>query len=235
MDLTQLLNLSGYHSIQSLAYFPSIFEFFEKMKIPMEILQDLYLFTVNSENLSLYTTHYQYIEAENPYRPLSFSYEDFLLAYIAAENGYSVVSYDHHLLETIHQFLSYSAYHPGDRDLIPSDEILLLDSNIFLAFYQQNLAQILEIQSMILDYSSLTFFCTNHIFNETQRVVQKMNASKNQFRKKPEGMCQQSLMDPLETDLSLYIDDFKYFESHNALRKRKRNRIRKNSFKGNLR
>ena len=224
MNYTWIFETLGFHSIRSIGYYPSIVQNLESNGIPIEIIDQLYFFKINPQNLALYSNHYDLIHQENPYRPIPFSYDDFMLAYLAAENGYSVVSYDHHLLDSIHAYLDYPAYHPGDLDLIPGDEILFLDSNILLKFFDGT-EDLDEVMSIFQINPNLTFLLSNHIYLEMKSKIHEWNTEIQNSK----AQNDQSIP---EQRLAHYIDDFSHFTSYN--RKRKAQKKKKQNKTSNM-
>ncbi len=192
--------------IRSLHKRPKISSKLLKMNLPELLLNNVNYLNVPFFKYDAYKEHYEFIEKDNPYHPIPFSYDDFALAYIAAENGFGLVSYDHHLLTQITAYLDYDCYWPQDIDKLPADSMVLLDTNIFVHLIEEeNSEQKNEINAMFEKNQSITFLLTNHIFEELCSVYEK------KFQKES---------DIKEEVLIRFIDDFDGFESNHKQRKR---------------
>jgi len=177
-----------------------------KMNFTETVLNNINYLSVPYFKFDAYKKHYEFIGKDNPYHPIPFSFDDFALAYIAAENGFGLVSYDHHLLTQITAYLDYDCYWPQDVDILPADSMVLLDTNIFVHLIEEKKSiQKNEINSMFEKNRSITFLLTNHIFEELCSVYEK------KFQKDSEIK---------EENLMRYIDDFDGFESNHKQRKR---------------
>lgn len=173
-----------------------------KMNLNEEILININFLTVPFFKFDAYREHYEFIEKKNPYHPIPYSFNDFALAYIAAENGFGLVSYDHHLLTQITAYLDYDCYWPQDIDKLPSDSMVLLDTNIFVHLIEmENSEQKTEIMAMFEKNQSITFILTDHIFEELCSVYER------KFQKQDS-----------EDVRKKFLDDFNTFESTNKYR-----------------
>ncbi|MHA2017373.1 MAG: hypothetical protein ACTSXY_03770, partial [Promethearchaeota archaeon] len=156
---------------------------------------------------------------DNPYHPIPYAFEDFALAYIAAENGFGIVSYDHHLLLQIKKYLDYDCYWPQDIDKLPADSIILLDTNILIHLIEKEKSdRKSEIIKMFEKNPSITFLLTDHIFKELSLVYEKKFGKEDtQEQKQPE--------------LGKYIDNFDGFETNHRhrlnMRRKKNNPCKK--------
>ncbi|MHA1648517.1 MAG: hypothetical protein ACTSVL_13195 [Promethearchaeota archaeon] len=189
--------------IRSLYNRPKIISKLLKMNLPELLLNNLNYLNVPFFKYNAYREHYEYIGKDNPYHPIPFSYDDFALAYIAAENGFGLVSYDHHLLSQITAYLDYDCYWPQDIDKLPSDSMVLLDTNIFVHLIEEKQSeQKNEIKAMFEKNQSITFLLTDHIIEELCSVYEK------KFQKE----------EVREDELKKFIDDFDGFESNHKKR-----------------
>ncbi len=202
--------------IRSLYNRPKILSRLRQMNLHGSILSNICHLSVPFFKYDSYSEHYEFIGKDNPYHPLSFSFDDFALAYIAAENGFGLVSYDHHLLTQITTYLDYDCYWPQDIDMLPADSMILLDTNIFVHLIEEEKSlQKNEINAMFEKNPSITFLLTDHIFEELCSVYEK------KFQKES---------DIKEENLIGYIDDFDGFVSNHKQRKRIREN-KKDSYK----
>ena len=186
-----------------------------KMNFKESILNNISFLSIPFFKFDAYSDHYKIIGNDNPYHPIPFSFDDFALAYIAAENGFGIVSYDHHLLSQITAYLDYDCYWPQDIDQLPADSMVLLDTNIFMHLIEEEKSeQKNEIKAMFEKNQSITFLLTDHIFEELCSVYEK------KFQKEES-----------KDDLKRFIDDFDGFESNHKqrilLRKKKKKNQRK--------
>ena len=185
-----------------------------KMNFKEAVLSNIDYLSIPFFKFDAYREHYEFIGKDNPYHPIPFSFDDFALAYIAAENGFGLVSYDHHLLSQITAYLDYDCYWPQDIDKLPADSMILLDTNIFVHLIEEKKsAQKNEIMAMFEKNKSITFLLTDHVFEELCSVYEK------KFQK--EEVCED------EDELKKFIDDFDGFDSNHKrrilMKKRKRN------------
>ena len=189
--------------IRSLHNRPNISSKLLKMNLPELLLNNVNYLKVPFFKFDAYREHYEFIEKDNPYHPIPFSFDDFALAYIAAENGFGLVSYDHHLLTQITAYLDYDCYWPQDIDKLPADSMVLLDTNIFVHLIEEeNSEQKNEIKAMFEKNQSITFLLTDHIFEELCSVYEK------KFQKE----------EVREDELKKFIDNFDGFESNHKQR-----------------
>lgn len=131
------------------------------------VLENINYLSVPYFKFDAYKAHYEFIGNDNPYHPIHYSFDDFALAYIAAENGFGLVSYDHHLLTQITAYLDYDCYWSQDIDNLPADSMVLLDTNIFVHLIEKwKSEQKNEINAMFEKNRSITFLLTDHIFEE---------------------------------------------------------------------
>lgn len=187
-----------------------------KMKFSESVIVSINHLSVPFFKFDAYKEHYNFIGKDNPYHPIPFSFDDFALAYIAAENGFGLVSYDHHLLTQITAYLDYDCYWPQDIDKLPADSMVLLDTNIFVHLIEKKKSeQKNEIKAMFEKNQSITFLLTDHIFEELCSVYEK------KFQKE----------EVREDELKKFIDDFDGFESNHKqrilMKKRKKENQRK--------
>jgi len=196
--------------IRSLHNRPKIHSKLLKMNFRDTVLDNIDHLDVPFFKFDGYRDHYEFIGKDNPYHPIPFSYDDFALAYIAAENGFGLVSYDHNLLTQITAYLDYDCYWPQDIHIIPADSMVLLDTNILVHLIEEKKSvQKNEIKTMFEKNKSITFLLTDHIFEELCSVYEK------KFQKES---------DIQEEDLIRFIDDFDGFESNHKQRKRMKKR-----------
>jgi predicted nucleic acid-binding protein len=210
--------------IEKLSANPDLLPFLHKLNIPNEIIQNLYFFTIPESKYQIYEMQYALIQEENPFRTLPFSLDDWILAYIAAENMWGVVSFDHHLLYAIQKFLDFIGYHPADVKRIPADSMVLLDTNILYQFQDPTDRKCEDILHLIKGNPSVTFLISENIFNELTRLYWKKlkQAEKTAkiFNEKYESK---------ENLISEFIDDYERFESRKAQKKRKKAQINRYS------
>ena len=199
--------------IRSLHNRPKIRSKLLKMNFTETVLDNINHLSVPYFKFDSYKEHYEFIAQDNPYHPIPFSFGDFAVAYIAAENVFGLVSYDHHLLTQITAYLDYDCYWPQDIDKLPADSMVLLDTNIFVHLIEtEKSEQKNEIIAMLEKNQSITFLLTDHIYEELCSVYEK------KFQKEEK-----------ENDLKRFIDDFDGFESnhkHRILIKKNKNKIR---------
>ena len=189
--------------IRSLHNRPKIQSKLLKMNFKDTILHNINHLTVPFFKFDGYREHFEFIGKDNPYHPIPFSFDDFALAYIAAENGFGLASYDHHLLTQITAYLDYDCYWPQDISLLPADSMVLLDTNIFVHLIEEKKSeQKEEIKAMFEKNNSITFLLTDHIFEELCSVYEK------KFQKE----------EVREDELKKFIDDFDGFESYHKQR-----------------
>ena len=226
MFILDILNIPNraftLQKIQPIGDFPPMKHFLLEIGIPASILDDLYLFSLPEKKLSLYYMHYRLIFTENPYHLIPFSFQDFLLAYCAAENQYEIVSYDHHLLTHINSYLEYDAFWPQDIRCLLGDSIILLDANILLQFLELDSSKKAKIEKMFQRSPSITFLLPEFIFSEIVQVYYRKFA-KNSTQTPPRSNLStgESEMEPSEDFLHHFIDDFSRFESGKQRKKRK--------------
>jgi rRNA-processing protein FCF1 len=200
---------------------------FEKMGIPSEVINQLFLLTLPPETYKTYDKHYDLIKSDTFYGDVPFSFDDFLLCYLAAENNFGIVSFDHHILRHIQKYLYYEAFWPEDIFDFPGDSILLLDTNILFTFLkhpsvkQQDLDQV---KKMFAQNPSITFLIPEHIIEELLRVYERENKKLNEQKKPnaPEKSTDKknlSTKEISEKDLGEFIDDYEGFESFNKSRR----------------
>ncbi len=215
------------HSIQALKNDPEAEKFLSILHVPEEIISNLYLFTIPSVKDNLYRLHYGYLQEQNPYRQLPFSYDDWLLAYLAAENrGWGVVSYDHHLTYEIRKYLDYDAFFPEDMHELPAASMILLDTNIILHFVDHKQQKKREVISMFADNASITFLISENILQELGRVYQKkFSLDRKQIKIEQYPSGEENHVEPKEDVIKMYIDNFSRFESgkQRRLRKKRKN------------
>lgn len=231
MEPTDLkCDLSECHCIQTLRNDQEAVNFLRTLRVPEKIILNLYLFTIPSSKDNLYRLHYGYLQEQNPYRELAFSYDDWLLGYLAAENrGWGVVSRDHHLTYEIRKFLDYDAFFPEDVRDLPADSMLLLDTNIILHFIEQRKKEKYEIMQMFTLNPSITFLLSENILRELGRVYQKKFKQRVIFEgPKSNQISKNTAQDFKEEDIAQYVDNFSRFESGKQHRLRKQRKYRKN-------
>ncbi|MHA1476520.1 MAG: hypothetical protein ACTSPA_06400 [Promethearchaeota archaeon] len=201
--------------IRSLHNRPKIRSKLLKMNFRDTVLDNINHLNVPFFKFDGYREHYEFIGKDNPYHPLPFSFDDFALAYIAAENGFGLVSYDHHLLTQITAYLDYDCYWPQDISLLPADSMVLLDTNIFVHLIEEEKSeQKNEIKAMFKKNQSITFLLTDHIFEEMCSVYEK-NYQKEES----------------EDELHKFIENFDGFESNHKQRILMKKRKKKNQKK----
>ena len=72
--------------IRALHNHPKIHTKLLKMNFSEAVLGNINLLSVPFFKFDGYKEHYQFIDKDNPYHPIPFSFDDFALAYIAALN-----------------------------------------------------------------------------------------------------------------------------------------------------
>ncbi len=180
------------------------------LNLPQIVSNNIYSLSIPEYQKNLFLAHYEMIQERNPYLLNPFSFDDFILSYIAAELNWSVISYDHHLLETIHQYLEFNAFYPSEVSLLPGDSVFLLDSNILLSFSGSKNDERYEILEMFQINQSMTFLIPDTILKETYRVHQTLSKSIQE---------EVSLyIDKEEKYIVKYIDEFNGFISNHAYR-----------------
>ncbi|WP_457558552.1 hypothetical protein [Candidatus Harpocratesius sp.] len=180
------------------------------LKLPEIFISNIFLLTIPDNQKNLFLNHYEIIQEENPYLLNPFSFDDFILAYIAAEFNWSVISYDHHLLSTIHEYLEFEAFYPSEIDQMPADSVFLIDSNIVLSYSKKNMKLKREIITMFQNNPSMTFLIPETILKETYRVYKSLSFI-TQFNPL-------IYMEKEEQHLTKYIDNFDGFMSNHAQR-----------------
>jgi len=182
------------------------------MNFTEAVLNNINHLSVPYFKFDAYKEHYEFIGKDNPYHSITFAFDDFALAYIAAENGFGLVSYDHHLLSQITTYLDYDCYWPQDINILPADSMVLLDTNIFVYLIEEKKSeQKREIKAMFEENKSITFLLTDHIFEELCLVYEK------KFQK--EEVC--------EDELKKFVDNFDGFESYHKQRILLKKKIKK--------
>lgn len=202
---------------------PKFKQILDELKLPQIVARNLYLLTIPDHQKTLFLNHYEVIQEENPYLLNPFSFDDFILSYIAAELNWSVVSFDHHLLETIHQYLEFEALYPAEISLLPADSVLLLDSNIMLCFCNSEKAKKENVIDMFQKNPSMTFLIPETILIETYRVNKSLNKN-----------TQENISIYVEDEemyIADYIDNFEGFISNHAYRNRTKQFQRKSKRK----
>ncbi len=226
------------HYVESIKKDIKSYNLLNEMGFPKEITENLYLFTIPSCKNQLYKNHYDILEEENPYRRLNFSYDDWVIAYIAAENKWSVISYDHHLLYEINQFLEFDCIIPLDLEKNISISMVLIDTNFFLHYLEQDFEYKDKIASFFINHTKKTFMVSQNILKELNKVysnknrLKKVKLNDNSIKKKNLTL-QFNFSDPKEEDLHYFIDDFSQFESRKAKKKRKL-KTKVNNIKSNI-
>ena len=211
-----LITLPTSHVLEILTDHPTTVKFLRGMNVPSIIIHDLHALSIPQSKMRLYEHHYNFIQEQHPYRMLPFALDDWILAYLAAENQWGVVSMDHHLLTNLREFLDYDAYWPEDVHSLPADAMVLLDSNILLHFCDQNRAMRHRIRGMFLDNPSVTFVISANILEEMGRVYHR------KFERSPIQAAKViSHSEIAECDVTRFVDDFGRFESGKDRRKRK--------------
>lgn len=163
------------HYIRKLDKNPELIQFLFSISFPHDIIEHLYTFSIPQSKCELYLTHYKMLQDENPYRKLDFSFDDWMLAYISAENVWGVVSFDYHVLHQIRKYLNYEAYLPNMIKNLPSDSIVLLDTNILFELTQRNQYLKNEIISMVKENPTITFLASENILIEFQKLCKRKN------------------------------------------------------------
>ena len=207
---------------------PRIDEFFDVLKVPPTVRKEIYLLTVPPSFFKRFQEEYAIVQEKTTY-PLSFSLEDFILAYIGAMHGWGIVSYDRDLLTRIHHYLSFDAFLPNECHQLPADAMVLLDTNILFTYYEGNSEQKHEITSLITENLHLTFLLPQHIISETQHVIRK-----HEWSSEDEIAL---YLDPAEGDIVEFVEDFKGFQSDHTTRhkRKKQTRWKKKVYKDRLR
>ncbi len=96
--------LPNSHVLDRLTKHPDTVTFLRGLNVPSIILRELHALSLPPSKLRMYEHQYNLIQEAHPYRRLPFALDDWILAYLAAENKWGVVSMDHHLL-TLMNFL----------------------------------------------------------------------------------------------------------------------------------
>lgn len=200
-----------HYSIHHLHYSPKIERFILQNSFPPTIYRNLYLLTIPEAKQHLYLTHYKLIQETTLYLDSFFSFDDFSLAYIAAELNWGVVSYDHHLLKSIQKFLEFTAFYPAEVANLPSYSMVLLDSNIFFSYIEKGSRNKAEILRMFQENPTKTFLIPATIIEEILRV--------NRSHSFQNRIAHESYLEPDYTSLTEYVDNFEGFASFNATRK----------------
>jgi hypothetical protein len=152
--------------------------------IPAAILDQLCLLEVDQAHKALYLDHYQLILEAHPHLVNILSEVDFMLAYIAAEYCYAVLSSDHHLdylrrmmldaTQSVSQrFLDYDLIDVAQLPALPIDTTILLDSNMFLMFAEQSKTKIKGQRLLCKNMqkaTSLTYLLLDFILEEIKAV-----------------------------------------------------------------
>ena len=208
--------LDSCHVLQKLSKDSKAIDFFRGLNVPKLIIQELFTLSLPQAKISLYEHQYEVIQEQNPYRKLPFALDDWILAYLAAENQWGAISLDHHILTDIHKYLVYDAFWPEDVSSIPADAFVLLDSNILLHFCDHSRSMRKRIETMFLENPSITFIVSDNIVKEVRRVYHRKFERRN-----PTQFSGTNMINPKEENLGIFIDDFGRFESGKERKKRK--------------
>ncbi|UYP43804.1 hypothetical protein NEF87_000089 [Candidatus Lokiarchaeum ossiferum] len=215
--------LENCHVLEKLSKNSTTTSFLQKLNVPKIIIKELFTLSLPQAKINLYEHQYGVIQGQHPYRKLPFALDDWILAYLAAENQWGAVSLDHHILADIHKYLAYDAFWPEDIASIPADAFVLLDSNILLHFCDHSRSMRSRIETMFLENSSVTFIVSDNIIKEIARVYHR------KFERRSAPIQRgRKISNIKQADLGLFIDDFSRFESGKERKKRKREKRKNN-------
>ena len=202
--------MADIHEIIPFPNFKNFADKFRQFGVADEIIENLHVVTIPEDKKMLYNEIYGLIRAE-PYHGMVFSVPDFILAYLAAENGWGVVSWDHRLLETIQEYLEYDAYWPRDIIQLPAYSIILLDANVLLELTSQHHNHQEEVIAMF-SVPGITFVVPESIVDEVEKVHAQLQGSSSKKDINPTGY-------DVDSEYIEFIDDMEDFQSKNAARK----------------
>lgn len=188
------------------------------LKIPAYIQRQLWELVVPSSRIKVFRDQFHLIQHHTDFRYRSLSFVDFLIAYLGAEHIWPVVSGDRDVLEYAQEFLDFIAVLPVEVLHLPSDSLILLDSNILLTFSGSNPSFQETVREMFLHSPSITFLVATPVFAEIQRVHQRTSFS-TKDQKEIHGI-------PGEAQLEQFIDNFEGFSSYHATRKKSNQKTR---------
>lgn len=199
---------------------------FRQVGVPETILNRLQIITISENRLNIYRHQYNLIKKARYYESLPFSYNDFLLAYLAAEYGYCVISYDKHLQHVIKHYLTFDSYWPEDVIYLLEPTVFLLDTN---AIFDIN-----EIE-FIFTKTDHEFLIPDFIFYELQEVLRrntKIQQIENNRTKNDVISEQQATKIECSSDtLKNFVEDQENFESRHM---QKQDKVRKKQNKLDL-
>lgn len=198
------------------------------LKVPKKFWKDFHNLLVPDSQTKIFCNHYKIIKREVLASFHRFSYEDFALAYVAAELYLPIVSYDCDLQDYLHNYLEYTAITPNEVEGLPADSMVLLDSNILLAWIKNETNNKEQISKMISNNHTITFLVPDFIIIEIYSVIKRVRKKETQSLLVPE-----LLKDELISNIGEFIDDWDGFTSYNRQRreeKRKKHRFSKKRY-----
>lgn len=200
-------------TISLISKHPQITTLLTEIGVPSTVLDQLRLLTIPSEIMTRMIDEYEIVRKQAD-GALQFSLDDFIIAYIAAMYRWCVISYDMDLLSRIHHYLVFEALLPSETSDLPSDSLLLLDTNVLLEFTRSKGENKEDVISMITKNPHLTFLISANILEEMQRVLDKL-----------EWTIADDIaihLDPAEKELVKFIDNFEGFQSPHKTRKKRK-------------
>jgi hypothetical protein len=200
------------HTIQSLKSRSIDYQFCQQLGIPIQLLDQFSILEVDLAHQEVYSSHYELILKYHPKFIGQLSLVDFMLAYVAAENLFSILSQDHHLeqirrvrIDTIEQtsqyFLNYDLVTLDNLPHIPGDAFILLDTNILLSFIDpSSLMQKFKkkFEKVVLKTAYITYLIPDFVITEAQKVYKTKYASI-------------ALENELKAEVMDYVEDFEGF------------------------
>jgi len=191
--------------------------FVEILGIPLAARRQIFLLISPPDRPGLHLSHYEAIHDEFPYDAIEFGLDDFALAYLAAELRIAVVSLDKHLLFAVHKYLNYESWSPCDLHFVPSESLVLLDTNILFGYTEASRPTRRAIVDMLTGQRGITFLAAQHIIAEGRRVCIK--------RQQAVEVGLKGTYHGLPPEVAQFIDDWDRFESRRTERKHKANLI----------
>ncbi|MHA1611055.1 MAG: hypothetical protein ACTSYU_03295 [Promethearchaeota archaeon] len=216
-----------HYVIKPITKFPKYLQFLRKIRIPPSIITQFYVITIPQKRIRIYRDHFTLVRQSARASFHRFSFDDFILAYISAEQHWPVVSFDQDLLDYLQEYLDYLAIHPPEVSKLPADSIVLLDTNLLIGYCERGPKFKNVVHSMMTESPSITFLLPESILEEAMRVYKRLYVT-------PENVLAICEI-PEEAQLTKYVDDFEGFTSYNQNRrntKKQQRRARSHHHRG---
>ncbi|MHA1673564.1 MAG: hypothetical protein ACTSYI_08040 [Promethearchaeota archaeon] len=200
-----------HYAIKPIKQFPKYLKFLRTIRIPPTLITQFFVITIPPKQIQMYRDHHTLVRQSVHASFHRFSFDDFILAYISAEQHWPVVSYDRDLLEYLQQYLDFLAIHPPEVNKLPADSIVLLDTNLIIGYCERDPNFKGIVHSMMIESPSITFLLAESILKEAMRVYRRLYITPNNDLE----ICEI----PEETQLNNFVDDFSGFTSYNQNRR----------------